>query len=149
MCLPPKHLVSLYNHCCKYQLSTTDVGIVSSLCYLDCQRWKKGSAAVCSEQPLLWTDTCTLKYVVYPTTCPLKLSKLILNLVLMLLLKWNWSSFTVVLCPWLNCCGTLLCSLNLFKICPPSQIHLPSVWTRVCVWFFSSSCFEHCFFFSS
>lgn len=142
MCLPLEHLVTLYNQYCKYHLSTTDVGI-ASLCCLDCQRWKKGSAAVCSDQPWLWTelftqgglDTCTLKDAVFPTTCPLKLSKVILNLTLMLLLKWNWSSFIVVLCPRLNCCWRLLCSLDLLRYAhPPKSISQACV--HVCVFAF-------------
>lgn len=152
MCLSLEHLVTLYNQCCKYHLSTTDVGI-ASLCCLDCQRWKKGSAAVCSEQPWLWTelftqgglDTCTLKDAVFPTTCPLKLSKVILNLTLMLLLKWNWSSFIVVLCPRLNCCWRLLCSLDLLRYAhPPKSISQACVHVCVCLLFFLKLSFPEC-----
>lgn len=66
---------------------------------------------------------CWTKDDVFPTTYPLKLSKVILNLTLMLLLKWNWSSFIVVLCPWLNCYGSSLCSLDLLRYAhPPKSI---------------------------
>lgn len=106
---------------------------------------KKGSAAVCSEQPLVWTelfasgglDTWTLKDVVFPTTYPLKLSKVFLNLTLMLLFKWNWSSFMVVLCPWLNCYGgycALWVSSDMLTRPNPSSKY---VYTCVCVGFFS------------
>lgn len=114
---------------CRYQLSTTDVGIVLpsvvSVPLLNNHDMlsKEGSAAVCSEQPLVWTelfahgglDTCTLKDIVFPTSYPLKLSEGILNLTLMLLLKWNWRSFMVVLYPWLNCYGKLLSSLDFLR----------------------------------
>lgn len=153
MCLFPEHFVTLYYQCCKYQLSTTDMGI-ASLCCLDCQRWKKGSAAVCSEQPLVWTelftwgglDTCTLNDI-FPTTCPLKLSKVILNLKSILLLKRNWSSLIVVLCPWLNFCGRLLCSLDCLRYAhPPKSISQARVHVCVCVCllFFLKLSFPEC-----
>lgn len=127
---------------CKYQFSTIVVGIAFSLCCLDCQRWE-AVLAVCSEQPSVWAelfpwggvDTCTLKGVAFPTAYPLKLSKVILNLALIQLLRRNWSSLIVVLCPWLNCYRSLSCSLDLLRYAHPPK-SISQVCARLLFFFF-------------
>lgn len=123
----------------KYRLSITDEGIASSLCCLDCQSWKKGSAAVCSEQALVWTEMLarggrdTLKRPCFSNNLPIETLKSHLKLYISSGPQMKLKQFYSGAVPLTSLLWKVIVLFWSPQFCPPSQTHLPSVCTHLCL----------------